>query len=108
MDCPKCNGETESKVEHSYIKADEVVDVSHCLNCGFKFYQVCRKHGKWKKWYEGSGVSERYVNDMESLREEMSQTMERYADHTEPIRKRTEYRLPSYSSTSVVYPSWYR
>jgi hypothetical protein len=31
----------------------------------------------------------------------------RYAEHVEPLRKKTKYRLPSYSSTSVVYP-WYR
>jgi hypothetical protein len=28
MDCPKCDGETESELQHSYFKADEVNDVS--------------------------------------------------------------------------------
>ena len=93
MDCPKCGGETENELEHSYFKADEVNDVSRCLDCGFEFYQVYRKHGKWREWHEHTGVSERYTNDMESPTEEMSQT---------------EYRLPYYSSTSVVYPSGYR
>jgi hypothetical protein len=108
MDCPKCNGETESELEHSSFKADEVNDVSRCLDCGFEFYQIYRKHGKWKKWYESVGVSERHANDMESPRKEVSQTIERHAGHMEPLRKKSEYRLPSYSSTSVVYPSWYR
>lgn len=108
MDCPKCNGETESEVERSYFKTDEVIDVSRCLDCGFQFYQVYRKHGKWKEWYDNIGVFERYANSMESLREEMSQTMESYAEHMEPLREKHGYKLPSYSSTSVVYPSWYR
>jgi hypothetical protein len=30
MDCPKCGGETENELEHSYFKADEVNDVSRC------------------------------------------------------------------------------
>jgi uncharacterized Zn finger protein len=93
MNCPKCGGETESELQHSHFKADEVNDVSRCLNCGFEFYQVYRKHGKWREWDEHAGVSERYTNDMEPQTEEMGQT---------------EYRLPHYSSTSVVYPSWYR
>ena len=93
MTCPKCNGETESEIQHSSFKVDEVNDVSRCLNCGFKFYQVYRRHGKWKEWHEHTGVSERHTNEMESPTEKMNQT---------------EYRLPYYSSTSVVYPSWYR
>ena len=52
MNCPKCNGETESELQHSYFIVGEVVDVSRCLNCGFKFYEVYRKQGKWKEWYE--------------------------------------------------------
>lgn len=92
MDCPKCDGEKENELQHSYFKADEVVDFSHCLNCGFKFYQVYRKYGSG-----GTGMNipehERYTNDMKSPTKEMSQT---------------EYRLPYYSSTSVVYPSSYR
>lgn len=80
-------------VERSFFKVGEVYDVSRCLDCGFEFYEVYRKQGKWKRWYESAGVSERYTNDMESPTEEMSQT---------------EYRLPYYSSTSVVYPSGYR
>ena len=81
MDCPKCNGETESELQRIYFKAEEVVDVSRCLDCGFGFYEVYRKHGRWKEWYEHAGVSEGYTNDTESLREEMSQTMEGYAEH---------------------------
>jgi hypothetical protein len=93
MDCPKCNGETESELQYNNFKADEVVDVSRCSDCGFEFYQTYRKHRKWREWHERTGASERYTKDMESPTEEMSQT---------------EYRLPHYSSTSVVYPSWYR
>ena len=108
MNCPKCNGETESELQDSCFKADEVYDVSRCLNCGFKFYQVYRKHGKWKEWHEHAGVSESYTNDMESPREEMNPTTDKYAEHVEPLREKTEYGLPCYSSTSVVFPSWYR
>ena len=108
MDCPKCNGETESEIQHSSFKVNEVNDVSRCLDCGFEFYEVYRKQGKWKRWYESAGGSERYINDMESPREGMSQTTERHEQDMKPLRKKTEYRLPSYSSTSVVYPSWYR
>jgi hypothetical protein len=72
MDCPICYGETENELQHSYFKADEVNDVSRCLNCGFEFYQIYRKHGKWKKWYEHTGVSERFTNDMEPPTEEVS------------------------------------
>jgi Zn ribbon nucleic-acid-binding protein len=43
MDCPKCHGITESELQHSYFKADEVKDVSRCVDCGFKFYQIYRK-----------------------------------------------------------------
>jgi uncharacterized Zn finger protein len=57
MDCPKCSGETESELEHSYFKADEANDVSRCLNCGFEFYQVYRKHGKWRERHEHTAVS---------------------------------------------------
>ncbi len=108
MDCPKCNGETESEIERSFFKVGEVYDVSRCLDCGFEFYEVYRKQGKWKRWYESAGVSERYINDMESPREGMSQTTERHEQDMKPLRKKTEYKLPSHSSTSVVYPSWYR
>ena len=111
MDCLKCNGETESEIERSFFKIGCFTlftksDVSRCLDCGFEFYQIYRKHGKWKKWYESVGVSERYTNDMESPTEEMSQTIEGSTEHLQPSRKKTEYRLPYYSSTSVVYPSW--
>lgn len=108
MNCPKCDGETESEIERSFFKVGDVYDVSRCLNCGFEFYEIYRKQGKWKKWYESVGAFERKTNDMESPREEISQTAEGYTEHTEPLRKKTEYRLPSYSSSSVVYPSWYR
>jgi hypothetical protein len=87
MNCPKCNGETESEIQHSYFKVGEVVDVSRCLNCGFKFYEVYRKHGNWKEWHEDVREFDRYTNDMETLREKI------------------EYKLPVYSSTSVVCPS---
>jgi hypothetical protein len=49
MNCPKCNGEAESEIQHSDFKVGEVVDVSRCLDCGFEFYEVYRKHGKWKE-----------------------------------------------------------
>ncbi|NAL78040.1 hypothetical protein [Nitrososphaera sp. AFS] len=90
-------------VERSFFKVGEVYDVSRCLDCGFEFYEVYRKQGKWKRWYESAGVSERYTNDMESPRQEMGQTIERYAEDMKHLRKKTEYRLPSYSSTSMVY-----
>jgi hypothetical protein len=51
MICPKCNGETESEIQHSSFKVNEVNDISRCLNCGFEFYQIYRKQGKWKEWY---------------------------------------------------------
>lgn len=50
----------------------------------------------------------RYTNDMEFLKEVMSQTMEGRAEHMGPLRKKTGYRLPYYSSSFVVYPFWYR
>jgi predicted RNA-binding Zn-ribbon protein involved in translation (DUF1610 family) len=50
MNCPKCDGETESEIQRSGFKASEVNEVSRCLNCGFKFYEVYRKAGKWKEW----------------------------------------------------------
>lgn len=89
MDCPKCNGVTYNELQNRSYKAGEVVDVSLCLDCGFEFYQV----------------SEKYTIDTESPIEEMSQTIEEDAEHIEPIKKKTEYRLPYYSSMSVVYPS---
>jgi hypothetical protein len=41
---------------------------------------------------------------MEYLREGMSQTMNKYANEMPPIREEAEYELPSYSSSTVIYP----
>lgn len=46
---------------------------------------------------------------MESLRDDMSQRMKKYAEHMD-CREEVEYELPSYSSSSVcklTYANWY-
>jgi esterase/lipase len=47
-----------------------------------------------------------YANEMESVRDKMTQRMKKYADYMEYLREEVDYiyELPSYSSTSVVYP----
>lgn len=76
-------------------------DVSRCLNCGFEFYEVYRKHGKWREWHEHTGVSERYTNDMEPT-EEVSKTIEGSTEHLQPLRKKMNI-----DNLTILLHLWY-